>query len=130
MKTVISLLLAVLLVPAAQASAAQTSVQIECNTPRGACPPPPPAPPAPPVPPVPPAPGMPPPPPIPAPPPPPPPPQVAMPEIPASAHAACAQKTDGARLTLRLGPNETMSGVCERENGKMVFQLRNYRLHQ
>ena len=60
---------------------------------------------------------------IPAPPPPPP-----LPDIPAEAHAACAGKATGSKVSLRLGPGETMSGLCERVGGKMVFQLRSYRL--
>lgn len=89
-----------------------------------AMPPQPPQPPVPPVPPVPalPAiPAIPAVPEIPAPPPPPP-----MPVVPAQAHAACTGKATGSKLTLRLGPGETMSGVCERAGGKMAFRLRSY----
>ena len=65
----------------------------------------------------------------PAPPAPPPPPEVALPEVPAAAHAACAGKPDGARFTFVLRKGETMTGVCERRRGKAeaVFQLRGYR---
>lgn len=116
-------------------SAAQAAVRIDCKpAASGPCvqppaPPPPPAPPAPPslpgMPPgiAPPAPPAPVPPAIPAPPPPP-----ALPAIPDQAHAACAAKANGSTLSLRLGPNETMSGLCERVDGKMVFRLRSYRL--
>ena len=82
-------------------------------------PPPPPAPPAPPAPPTPP--GM---PPMPAPPAPPAPPP--LPEIPAEAHAACAGKANGSKLTFTPGPGDTMQGLCKRVDGRMVFQLRSY----
>jgi hypothetical protein len=49
-----------------------------------------------------------------------------LPEIPAEAHAACAAKADGSTLTWTLAPGETMRGVCERVDGRMVFQLRSY----
>jgi hypothetical protein len=92
-------------------------VHISCKTDNGKCmPPPPPAPPAPPVPPTPPAP--------PAPPPPP-----AIPEVPAAAHAACASKASGSALSWKLGEGETMSGVCVKRGGKMVFDLRSYELN-
>ena len=111
------------------ASFAQAAVHIECTAERGKCPKPPapPAPPAPPPPsigpaghvmPVPPAP--------PAPSAPPAPPAVDLPEIPASAQAACNGKKDGTRLTLTARPGETIGGVCEREGDRMVFQLRSY----
>ena len=57
---------------------------------------------------------------------PPAPPALELPEIPATAHAACAGKKDGTRLTLTPRPGETMGGVCEQDGGKMVFQLRSY----
>ena len=72
-----------------------------------------------PLPPVPPAPAL------PAPPAPPAPP--ALPEIPAKAHAACAGKANGSQVTVHLEPGETMSGRCERVDGKTVFRLRSYR---
>jgi len=111
------------------AGSSQAAVRIDCKPAKsGACIPPP-APPAPPTPPTPPggldmpAPPAPPAPPaIPAPPPPPP-----LPEIPEAAHAACAGKANGSKLTWILGPGETMRGLCEREGGRMVFQLRSYR---
>jgi hypothetical protein len=52
----------------------------------------------------------------------------ALPDIPDEAHAACANKANGSSVTLKLGPRETMRGLCERVGGKMVFQLRSYRL--
>lgn len=108
------------------ASAAQAAVHIECNVERGKCP----KAPAPPVPPAPPA-----PPPAPAghampappvPPAPPAPPAIDVPDLRPSAMAACAGKKDGSRLTLTPRPGETISGVCEQDGGKMVFQLRSY----
>jgi hypothetical protein len=47
--------------------------------------------------------------------------------VPASAHAACAGKADGARITHAPRKGETMTGICEEAGGKMVFQLREYR---
>lgn len=85
-------------------------------------PPAPPAPPTAPLPPVPAIPAM--PADIPAPPAPPAPPP--LPDIPAEAHAACASKTSGSTLRFTPGPGETMSGLCERVDGRMVFQLRSY----
>lgn len=117
------------------AGGSEAAVRIDCTPAKsGSCvpPPAPPAPPAPPsppvdredahapVPPVPPSPPA--PPAIPAPPAPPP-----LPAIPAAAHAACAGKADGSRLTWTPGPGETMRGLCERVDGRMVFQLRSYR---
>lgn len=136
------------------AGSAQAGVHLryQCDsTVKGKCPPPPvpPVPPTPPAPPAPPAPPMgpvdhaghatptaPPAPPalpampaLPAPPAPPlPPDPPAIPEVPAAAHAACAGKAEGTRLTHVLRPGETMTGVCEREDGKPVFQLREYRI--
>lgn len=108
---------------------------------KGKCPPPP-APPQPPAPPAPPAPPRPadghiaqlaPPPPLPAmhsvPAPPAPPEPPAIPEVPAAAHAACEGKAEGTRLTHVPGKGEIMTGVCEREGDKSVFQLREYRIH-
>jgi hypothetical protein len=34
----------------------------------------------------------------------------------------------GSTLTWTIRKGETMTGVCEREDGKMVFQLRRYDL--
>ncbi|MDB5747222.1 MAG: hypothetical protein JWP72_2070 [Massilia sp.] len=100
-------LILVALFCAAGASAGEAVVRIDCQ-PAGsgpcATPPAPPAPPA-------------------SPPPPPP-----LPDVPDEAHAACANKATGSKVTLKLGPTETMSGLCERVGGKMVFQLRSYRL--
>lgn len=56
-----------------------------------------------------------------------PPPSPALPEVPAEAHAACAGKEAGSKIKLRLGPKETMGGVCERAGGKMAFHMRSYR---
>ena len=118
---------------AAGAHAGET-VRIDCKPAHGGPCAPPPAPPAPPLPPTPPLPplpaiaALPSPPAIPALPAPPPPPP-ALPDVPSEAHAACASKSPGSKLTLRLGPNETMGGVCERSGGKMVFHLRSYRLN-
>lgn len=107
---------------------ADVHVQYQCeSTVTGRCPPPPapPTPPAPPVPPAPPAlPAM---PAMPAPPAPPAPPP--LPEVPEAAHAACAGKPAGTRIKHVLRPGETMTGVCVREDGKTVFALREYRLH-
>jgi hypothetical protein len=60
---------------------------------------------------------------IPAPPPPP-----KLPEVPAGAHAACAGKAVGSEVTYTIKPGEYMRGMCEREDGKMVFELRLYHL--
>jgi hypothetical protein len=99
-------------------------VHIDCKAnASGECPPPPapPAPPAPPTPPTPPA--------MPAPPAPPPsPPVPKIPAVPAEAHAACASKAPGSALTWELRKGETMSGVCERHDGRMRFALRSYDL--
>lgn len=78
---------------------------------------PPPVPPIPPMAPVPPMPPMP-----PAPPEPPP-----MPAVPEAAHAACADKSVGTRMTFSPSRNETMSGVCKRDDKGMFFELRSYR---
>ena len=121
----------------ATGAAATETVRIDCK-PAGSGPcATPPAPPAPPLPPTPAVPAIPAIPPIPAvaavpavpalPAPPPPPP--ALPDVPDEAHAACAGKATGSKVSLRLGPRETMSGLCERVGGKMVFQLRSYRLN-
>ncbi len=106
---------------------ADVRVHYQCeSTVKGKCPPPPvpPVPPTPPLAPAPPAPPMPhdgavPP----APPAPPP-----IPDVPAAAHAACAGKSVGARITYVVRKGETMSGVCERDGGKTVFALREYRI--
>lgn len=112
----------VLIALSSAAGAVEAAVRIDCRPAEAgpcAAPPAPPAPPAP-LPQVPTLPAI---PAIPAPPPPP-----APPEVPAQAHAACAGKASGSTVSLQLGPRETMSGLCEREGGKMVFQLRSYRL--
>jgi hypothetical protein len=144
MKKIASLALLTLL--SVIATAGSATVHIECKAKNGNCvapvPPVPPAPPAPPTPPAPPAmppgaddnsaamhalpalptlPALPALPLIPAPPPPPP-----LPEVPAGAHAACAGKPDGSQLTYTMAKGETMRGVCERDDGKMVFRLRMY----
>jgi hypothetical protein len=145
-KTVSIALLAAL---CAVAGASFATVHVECKQGHGKCvapaPPAPPTPPAPPALPAPPAPpavplgseevpavappampamaAMPAPPAIPAPPPPP-----KLPEVPAGAHAACAGKAVGSEVTYTIRQGEYMRGVCEREDGKMVFQLRLYHL--
>ena len=53
-----------------------------------------------------------------------------LPEIPAEAHTACAGKASGSQLSFTPGPGETMNGLCERVDGRMVFQLRSYRSTQ
>jgi hypothetical protein len=139
MKKNISFALCALLLAAAGGSWAD--VHVQCNQAHGKCaapkPPVPPAPPAPPAPPVPPPlagtdgstvampalPALPALPAIPAPPAPP-----AIPEVPAAAHAACSAKAEGSSVVYTIKKGETMTGVCERENGKMVFQLRRYDL--
>lgn len=133
MKTVLLVLIAMLCAVTGVCSA---TVDVTCNTKHGKCAPP--TPPVPPVPPAPPAPPPPPPgfdgesmpgpavPPLPAIPAPPPPPKV--PDVPAAAHAACAGKPEGAAVTYNIGQGEWMRGKCEREDGKMVFVLRQYHL--
>ena len=138
MKTSITLLLAML---ALAAHGAEAAVRYECSAVRGKCPAPPapPAPPTPPTPPAPPtapappfgghaAPELPAPPALPAPSAPPAPPVPDLPAIPPALHAACAGKRDGSSLSMTLRPGETMAGVCEREDGRMVFHLRSYAL--
>jgi hypothetical protein len=49
--------------------------------------------------------------------------------VPEAAHAACAGKAVGTRVKHVLRQGETMTGVCIRENGRNVFDLREYRLH-
>jgi hypothetical protein len=149
MKTTAAILMFALLSGAAGAGLADVHVYVNCKA-DGNCPPPPkppkpPRPPAPPVPPAPPAPddamaytpdaaAMPAPPAPPAPPSPPavpaPPPPPKVPPVPDSAHAECAAKTPGTRLTITLRAGETMTGVCQRHDGKMVFSLREYALHE
>jgi hypothetical protein len=51
-----------------------------------------------------------------------------IPAVPADAHAACASKAPGSALTWELRKGETMSGVCERHDGRMRFALRSYDL--
>jgi hypothetical protein len=48
--------------------------------------------------------------------------------VPEGAHRACAAKAPGSSVTWVITKGETMTGVCEREGGKMVFQLRRYEL--
>lgn len=126
MKNTVPLILIAML--ALGANAAEAAIHIECTAVRGKCPAPP-APPAPPQPPAPPAPpaghAV---PALPALPAPPAPAALILPAIPDAMHEACADKNDGSRLSMTLRPGETMAGVCEREDGRMVFQLRSYRL--
>lgn len=108
--------IAFLLIALLCAGAASASVHYECRSKDGGkCPPPPepPVPPAPPMPPIPPV-------------PPAPPPMPVLPAIPAGAHAACAGKTPGSTLTWVIKKGETMTGSCEKEGGKMVFDLHAY----
>jgi hypothetical protein len=114
MKKTISFTLCALLLAVAGSSFG--AIHVQCNQAKGKCVAP--TPPVPPVPPAPPAPLA-----IPAPPPPPP-----IPDVPEAAHAACASKAAGSTLTWTIRKGETMTGVCERENGKMVFNLRRYDL--
>ena len=115
MKTSATLLMFALLSSAAGASLAGVHVHTDCNA---SCPPPP-EPPMPPVPPAPPAP--------PTPPAPPAPPALpVIPDVPAAVHAACASKPPGTPLTWNLREGETMSGVCIRKDGRMLFSLRDY----
>jgi hypothetical protein len=117
MKTSAAILLFALLSSAAGASLAEVHVTIHCDANGGKCAPlPPPTPPAPPQPPAPPA--LPAPPAVPAPP--------AIPDVPAAAHAACALKSPGSSLTWTLRQGETMTGVCIKDGGRMVFSLREY----
>ena len=112
MKKTASIVLFALL--CAGAGASQASPHIQCPVKDGQCvpPPAPPAPPAPPVPPVPPA----------------PPPVPELPPVPKEAHAACATKAPGTTMAWVIKNGETMSGVCERQDGKMVFTVRSYYL--
>lgn len=146
MKTSIPLILLALLSTGASAGQAEPQAEgrgghvwIKCGPgTRTKCPPPPtpPEPPAPPAPPAPPSlPGhhaafAPPPPPLPgmpampAPPAPPVPPEPPPPpEVPEQAHAACADKPSGTRMTWSLGEDGTMTGTCERKAGRMQFVL-------
>lgn len=50
----------------------------------------------------------------------------ALAEIPDSAHAACARRKNGSKVTVKLGAKETIAGVCKKENGKMRFRMRNH----
>jgi hypothetical protein len=156
MKTTAAILLFALLSGAAGAALADVHVYVNCKAADGNCPPPPtppkpprpPAPPTPPAPPAPPMPGdalaaspadaaMPATPAIPAPPAPPAPPTPPappsppkLPPVPESAHADCATKKPGTRLSFTLKPGETMTGVCRKQGGRMVFSLREYELHE
>jgi hypothetical protein len=51
-----------------------------------------------------------------------------LPDVPEGAHRACAAKAPGSSVAWVIRKGETMTGVCEREGGKMVFQLRRYEL--
>jgi hypothetical protein len=123
MKTTASCVLFAMLCAIVGASSATVHV-VECTKEHGKCPPPP-APPAmaampalsttpAPQPPL----------PLPQPPLPPPPPKA--PDVPAAAHAACAGKAPGTELTYTVSKGEYMRGVCEREDGKMVFVMQVY----
>jgi len=48
-------------------------------------------------------------------------------QIPDAAHAACARRKNGSEVTVKLGPKESMAGVCKKEGGKMRFRLRHHR---
>jgi hypothetical protein len=151
MKRPAALLMFALLSSAAGAGLADVHVVVDCSDKDARCPPPPkppkpprpprpPAPPAPPssddamaalpddaampVPPAPPAPAAPLAPPVPPAPPAPP----ALPPVPDSAHADCAAREPGTRLSFTLPTGGTMSGVCRKQDGKMMFSLREYRL--
>jgi hypothetical protein len=50
----------------------------------------------------------------------------AVTDVPESAHAACARRKNGSKMTVKLGPHETMAGVCQRESGKMRFRMRHH----
>lgn len=52
----------------------------------------------------------------------------ALAEIPASAHAACAGRKNGSKMTVKLGAKETMVGVCKKESGKIRFRMRQHRV--
>jgi hypothetical protein len=120
MKTSAALLMFALLSCAAGAGLADVRVTIDCNASGGKCPlPVPPVPPAPAAPPLPAVPPLPPDPPA-------PPPEPQVPDVPAAAHAACASKSPGSTLAWTLQKGETMTGVCIRDEGKMVFSLREY----
>ncbi|WP_156116676.1 hypothetical protein [Massilia sp. 9096] len=60
--------------------------------------------------------------------PPPPPPAPRLPAVPSEAHAACASKAPGSPLTWTLRRHETMSGLCERQDGRMRFVMQRYDL--
>ena len=159
MKHTAAILAFALLSGAAGAGLADVHVYVNCDAKGANCPPPPkppkpprpprpPAPPAPPSPPAPPLPGdttayapampalpaipaVPAPPDVPAPPSPPSPPSPPkLPPVPDSAHADCAAKQPGTRLSFTLRPGETMSGICVKHGGRMRFSLREYELHE
>jgi hypothetical protein len=48
--------------------------------------------------------------------------------VPDSAHADCASKRPGTRLSFTAPAGGIMSGVCHKQDGKMRFVLREYRL--
>jgi len=60
---------------------------------------------------------------MPAPPAPPPPP----PDAPAEAHAACAAKSPGTKLTYSGQRGTTFTGTCERDNRGMYFEITSMR---
>jgi hypothetical protein len=97
MKTSAAILLFALLSSAAGASPADVHVHIDCNASGSKCPPPAPPPALP-----------------------------AIPDVPAAAHAACASKSPGSTLAWTLRQGETMTGVCVKDDGRMVFSLRDY----
>lgn len=82
------------------------------------CPPPP----APPVPPLPPMAAL-----SPVPPMPPMPPMAPDVDVPDEAHAACAGKAVGSRITYAPSRHASMTGVCKRDDEGMYFALRSYR---
>lgn len=51
---------------------------------------------------------------------------VVAPEIPAAAHAACARRKNGSKMTVKVGAEQTLTGTCKKEDGKMRFKMRNF----
>ena len=51
---------------------------------------------------------------------------VVAPEIPAAAHVACARRKNGSKMTVKVGAEQTLTGTCKKEDGKMRFKLRNF----
>ncbi|HEU4777308.1 MAG TPA: hypothetical protein VFS95_10810 [Telluria sp.] len=125
MKLIPSMMFAALCALTVAAPATAHEHRCKCGT----AVPAPPAPPAPPNAPLPPSepgmPAMPPMAPMPAPPAPPAPPPV--PDAPAEAHAACAAKTPGTKMTFSAKRGTTMSGTCERDNRGMYFEINSIR---